>query len=373
MSIIGSRWIDLVNEVGPSFAAKCAAHDEGDTFVAENYAVLKQKKLFSAMVPTEFGGGGARYSEVCAALRLLARYCSSTALAVSMHQHLVAAALFNHRKGRPGQKVLEAVGGKEIVLISTGANDWLASRGEAKKVEGGFRITAVKTFASGSPVGDMLMTSAAYEDPKEGWQVLHFPVPIKSEGVTVNQDWRAMGMRGTGSGSVVLKDVFVPEAAVAVRRPRGKYHPVWNTILTCAMPIIMSVYVGVAEDAADRALASAKKRPESAMPQLLSELENLLTTARLAVDSMVALNADLEFEPTNDLANAILVRKTLVSNAVIATSAKALEAAGGSAYMRPAGIERLLRDSYAAQFHPLPERKQQEFTGRMALGLDPVV
>ena len=372
MSIMNSRWIDLVNEVGPSFAAKAAAHDQGDTFVAENYAVLKQKKLFSALVPEEFGGGGARYSEVCSALRLLARYCSSTALAVSMHQHLVAAALYNHRKGRPGQKVLEAVGGKDIVLISTGANDWLVSRGEATKAEGGFRINATKTFASGSPVGDMLMTSAAYEDPKEGWQVLHFPVPIKSEGVTVNQDWRAMGMRGTGSGSVVLKDVFVPEAAVAVRRPRGKYHPVWNTILACAMPLIMSVYVGVAEDAAERALAAAKKRPDSATPVLLGELENLLTSARLAVESMVALNADLEFAPTNELANAMLVRKTLVSNAVIATSAKALEAAGGSAYMRASGIERLLRDAYAAQFHPLPERKQQEFTGRLALGLDPV-
>jgi len=59
MSIIGSRWIDLVAEVGPGFAAKCAAHDEGDAFVADNYAVLKQRKAFSALVPPEFGGGGA--------------------------------------------------------------------------------------------------------------------------------------------------------------------------------------------------------------------------------------------------------------------------------------------------------------------------
>ncbi|MBL8661287.1 MAG: acyl-CoA/acyl-ACP dehydrogenase [Candidatus Odyssella sp.] len=369
---MGSRWIDLANEVGPSFAATAAAHDADDAFVADNYAVLKQRKLFSALVPEEFGGGGARYSEMCAALRQLARYCPSTALAVSMHQHLVAAALYNHRKGRPGQKVLEAVGGKDLVLVSTGANDWLASRGEATKVEGGFRINATKTFASGSPVGDMLMTSAAYEDPKEGWQVLHFPVPIRSEGVTVNRDWRAMGMRGTGSGSVVLKDVFVADAAVAVRRPRGKYHAVWNTILTCAMPLIMSVYVGVAEEAAERAVAAAKKRPDGATPVLLGEMENLLTSARLAADSMVALAAELEFAPTNECANAILVRKTLVANAVIATCAKAMEAAGGSAYLRAGAIERLLRDAYAAQFHPLPERKQQEFAGRLALGLDPV-
>src|SRR5262249_50065131 len=238
--------------------------------------------------------------------------------------------------------------------------------------DGGFRVSSTKTFASGSPAGDLLVTSAPYQDPKEGWQVLHFPVPIKSEGVTVNNDWRAMGMRGTGSGSVVLKDVFVPEAAVAVRRPRAQYHAVWNVILVCAMPIIMSVYVGVAEAAAERALAVAKKRPQVALPQLLGELENHLTTARLALDSMVALPNDLDFEAANEGTNALLVRKTIAANAAIATCAKALEVAGGAGYLRPAGIETLLRDSYAAQFHPLPERKQQEFTGRLALGLDPI-
>jgi alkylation response protein AidB-like acyl-CoA dehydrogenase len=372
MSIMGSRWIDLVNEIGPGFAATSTRHDDSDSFVAPNYAVMKQRKLLSAMVPPEFGGGGARHSEICAALRGLARHCSSTALALSMHQHLVAAALYNHRKGGPGQKLLEAVGAKELVLVSTGANDWLASSGEAKKAEGGFRVSATKTFASGSPVGDMLVTSAPYHDPKEGWQVLHFPVPIKSEGVTVNDDWRAMGMRGTGSGSVVLKDVFVPEAAIAVRRPRAQYHGVWNVILVCAMPIIMSVYVGVAEAAAECALAIAKKRPAGMLPQLLGELENLLTSVQLAHDSMVALANDLDFEATTARTNAILVRKTLVANAVIATCAKALEVAGGAGYLRANGIERLLRDSYAAQFHPLQERKQQEFTGRLALGLDPI-
>ena len=40
--------------------------------------------------------------------------------------------------------------------------------------------------------------------------MLHFPVPLDAEGVTVGEDWRAMGMRGTGSHTVVLKEVFVP-------------------------------------------------------------------------------------------------------------------------------------------------------------------
>ena len=364
------QWTELAREIGPDFAARAADHDENDAFVAENYVVLKENKVFSAMVPAEFGGGGASHREICALLRELAHYCPSTALALSMHQHLVAAALFNHRHGRPGQKLLEAVGARELVLVSTGANDWLASSGEAVKVEGGYRVTASKPFASGSPAGDMLVTSAPYNDPAEGWQVLHFPLPIGSEGVTVNLDWQAMGMRGTGSGTVVLKDAFVPDGAISLRRPRARYHAVYNIIMGCALPLIMSVYVGVGETAAERALVLARKR--GSMPQLLGELENHLTSARLALDSMVSLAADLEFEPSNELSSAMLVRKTLSSNAVIATTAKALEVVGGAGYLRSAGIERLLRDAYASQFHPLPERKQQEFTGRVALGMDPV-
>ena len=178
-----------------------------------------------------------------------------------------------------------------------------------------------------------------------------------------------MGMRGTGSGTVVLKDAFVAEGAVSLRRPRARYHAVYNTIMGCALPLIMSVYVGVAETAAERARAVARKR--GVMPQLLGELENSLTAAQLAVDSMTELAADLEFEPSNELSSAMLVRKTLASNAVIATAAKALEVAGGAGYLAATGIERLLRDAYASQFHPLPERKQQEFTGRLQLGPGP--
>jgi alkylation response protein AidB-like acyl-CoA dehydrogenase len=365
-----AQFTDLAHEIGPAFAERAAERGDNDAFVADNYVTLKEHKAFSAQVPVEFGGGGVSHSEMCALLRGLAHYCSSTALALSMHQHLVSAALFNHRRGRPGQKLLEGVGARELVLVSTGANDWLASNGEAVRVDGGYRVNAAKPFASGSPAGDIVVTSAVFEDPAEGSQVLHFPVPTSAEGVTVKLDWVAMGMRATGSGTVVFKDVFVAESAVSLRRPRAKFHPAYNVTVGCAMPLIMSVYLGVAETAAKRALAVARKR--GAMPLLLGELQNHLTAAQLAVDSMVTMAADLEFEPSNEFSSAMLVRKTLAANAVIATAAKAMEVAGGAGYLRVNGIEQLLRDAYASQFHPLPERKQQELTGRVALGMEPV-
>ena len=108
------------------------------------------------------------------------------------------------------------------------------------------------------------------------------------------------------------------------------------------------------------------------MPYLLGELANHLTTVQLAVDDMVRLANDLNVATSLDMTNAILVRKAIAAEHVLATVEKALEAAGGAGFYRAARLERLLRDVHAAQFHPLPAKRQQRFTGRMALGLDPV-
>src|SRR5579875_4017085 len=209
----------LAESIGPRFAEGAAACDQGDIFVSGNYDILKEYKVFSALVPTELGGGSARHSAMCGFLRRLAHYCPSTALALSMHQHLVAAAVYHHRNGRPGRKLLERVAAEETVLISTGANDWVESSGAAVRAEGGFRVTARKPFGSGSPKGGVLVTSAPFEDPKEGWQVLHFAVPFSAQGVSLANDWRALGMRATGSHTIVLDKVFVADDTVALRRP----------------------------------------------------------------------------------------------------------------------------------------------------------
>jgi acyl-CoA dehydrogenase len=66
------------------------------------------------------------------------------------------------------------------------------------------------------------------------------------------------------------------------------------------------------------------------------------------------------------------MRKTIAAESVIATAEKALEAAGGAGFYRKTGLERLLRDLHGAQFHPLPAKRQHLFTGRVALGLDPI-
>ena len=371
-----TQYVDLqalAQIIGPRFAEGADERDARDAFVAAHYDVMKQHKLFSALIPKELGGGGAGHSAMCGFLRRLAHYCPSTALSLSMHQQLVAAAVYNHRNGRPGRKLLERVVAGEPVLVSTGANDWMESSGKVERAEGGFRVSARKPFGSGSPMGGVLVTSAPFEDAKEGWQVLHFGVPFSAAGISIADDWHSMGMRATGSNTIILDKVFVSEEAIALRRPRGRFHPAWNVILGVAMPLIMSVYVGVAEAAAALGRDYAKKRQgDPVAPYLLGELANHLTAAQLAADDMVRLANDFDFETSLTLSDAMLVRKTLVAEHVLMTCEKALEAAGGEGFYRKAKLERLLRDAHGAQFHPLSAKRQHRFTGRIALGLDPI-
>src|SRR5262245_43113317 len=125
-------WSTIVRECGATFAARAAAHDANDSFVADNYTDLKRHKVFSAGVPAALGGGGASYAELCALLRELAHYCSSTALALSMHTHLLAATVWRWRQGHPVEPLLKRIATSETILISSGGSDWLESSGTAE-------------------------------------------------------------------------------------------------------------------------------------------------------------------------------------------------------------------------------------------------
>jgi alkylation response protein AidB-like acyl-CoA dehydrogenase len=368
-------WVGVADEVGPELARHAADADRENRFVAESYAVLRQRRLFAAGVPAELGGGGAGHAEMCAVLRTLAHYCPATALAFAMHAHVMAAAVWRWKRGLPGEALLRRIAEQEAILVTTSANDWLTSNGTVERAEGGYRISARKQFVSGCTEGDLLVTSARWDDSPDGPIVMHLAVPMRAEGVHIEHTWDAHGMRGTGSHDVVFERVFVPEEAIFLRRPGGG---VWHTALTVAMvvalPLIMSVYVGVAEQAAAEALAAARaaQRQDDITALLAGELRGSLATAQDVLRAMIDNAADYAFPPEIERADASLTRKAVVARATVAAVEKALELGGGRTYARPGTLERLLRDVRAGAYHPLPEKPQQRFTGRVALGLDPV-
>jgi alkylation response protein AidB-like acyl-CoA dehydrogenase len=365
----GSEWIDLVHELGKEFAKRSATHDREESFVSDNYEDLKRHRFFAAAIPAELGGGGVPHTVMCDILRTMARYCGSTALAHSMHQHLVAATVWKYRQGQGGAEMLKKVAESQPVLVSTGAKDWLESNGTMEKTDAGYVVTATKHFASQSAVGNILVSSAPYLDPEAGWQVLHFSVPFTAAGVEVLDDWHTMGMRGTGSHTVRLREVVVPESSITLRRPRGTFHPFWNVILTVAMPLIMSVYVGIAREAAAIAIASVRGRKEQRPhdPPLVGAMSNELISAELHLKDMIRIANNLDFKPEDRNGVDILSRKTNVANACIGVVGKAMDVVGGQGYYQGSGLERCFRDVQASKHHPLPEQEQQQFCGEFVL------
>jgi len=265
------------------------------------------------------------------------------------------------------------VAAEELILVSSGGSDWIDGSGTAQKVEGGFKVTARKVFGSGSPGGRLLMTMAVYDDPAAGKTVLHLPIPLDAPGVEIQETWRTLGMRGTGSHDITITEVFVPDAAIAVRRPAGKWHRFWDVISPLVWPLVYSAYAGVADAARALALAEAARRREDRITQsLVGEMETELATADAALAAMIANGNDYDYEPRSDRSSRTYMWKTVTARALIRTVEKAMEVTGGASFFRSKGLERLFRDIQAARFHPFQEGRQYQFSGRIALGLDGV-
>jgi indole-3-acetate monooxygenase len=361
---------DIARELGPVFAERAESATDEDKFVADNFAALKASGLVEAGVPTELGGGGASVDELAEMLRILARHCGSTALAFSMHTHQVAVPAWRWKvqKAAPVEPLLKRIAAERIILLSSGGSDWLGGSGKAEKVDGGYRITARKVFSSGSPAGDLMMTGAVLETEGEPPQVLHFGIPMNSPAVKVQDNWRTLGMRGTGSNDVVIDGHVVPEAAVSVKRKAGEWHPLFHIIATIAFPLVYSVYLGVAEGAREIALQSAKKKkPDAHTIQLAGQMETELAAARIARDFMLAaVRLDA---PSAETVNQVMMGRQLVERHTIAAVEFAMQVAGGAGFFRATGLERRFRDIQAARYHPLQAGPQAQYAGSIALGL----
>lgn len=364
-------WTSLIQELGRDFARRAADHDRDDSFVAENYARLRDQGLSAAGVPAELGGGGASHAELCGMIRELARHCGSTGLAFSMHTHIVGTLSYLWRSGNKApEPLLRRLAAEKLFLVATGGADWLQGSGKMEKVEGGWKLNGRKIFCSGVPAGDLLMTMGVYDDPKDGPTVYHFPISLRADGVKVLDTWRTLGMRGTGSHDVLLEDVFLPEASTqGVRRPAGKWHPFMHTVCLQALPIVYSAYLGVAETARELALGmTARKKDDPLLPLVVGEMENQIITAQVVLENMIALAASAK--PGPEATSAMVTRRTVMATACLRAVDKALEVAGGAGFYRSAGLERCFRDIQGARFHPIQEKAQVRLTGRLLMGLD---
>jgi 3-hydroxy-9,10-secoandrosta-1,3,5(10)-triene-9,17-dione monooxygenase len=100
----------------------------------------------------------------------------------------------------------EDIWGDQPEAVAAGS---LVPRALARRCAGGWRISGRYAFASGCMHARWAIIGARCEDVAGNEQPRYLMIPMNE--IEIVDDWHTFGMRGTGSRSLVLRDVFVPE------------------------------------------------------------------------------------------------------------------------------------------------------------------
>ena len=89
------------------------------------------------------------------------------------------------------------------------ASSSLAPRAVAERVTGGWRLSGQYSFSSGSTYAKWAIIGAFLDRPGDAAAIAYLLVPFTD--IEIIDDWHVLGLAGTGSRSLRLRDVFVPE------------------------------------------------------------------------------------------------------------------------------------------------------------------
>ena len=349
------------------FAPRAERYDREASFPFENYADLRESGLLALCVPKGYGGMGADFATYCRVAAEMGRWCGATALTFNMH---ACSALWTGpladdldmtdeqraelEKLRAGhyKRIVE----KGAIYAQPFSEGSAAAAGRAPfgtlatKAEGGWVINGKKIFASLSGAADyygILCTEDRAD--RSVRDTLYMAVPKEAPGLTITGDWDPLGMRGTVSRTLILKDVFVPDDAQLL--PRGLYFKAasaWPHMFMTLSP----TYMGIAQAAYDFTVQYLRGETPGQPPIK----RRMYPTKQIAVAEMYIKLAQTRalFERTIDAAkvnpskqarlDAYATQYTIMENANDLCRL-AIRTCGGQSMLKSLPLERLYRDS----------------------------
>src|SRR5215217_9510176 len=223
----GARLVAIAGQLSQELAARAAEHDRDGSYPFEAIDALKAAGYFLAPIPVELGGLGVSSAhDLVVASSRLARGDASVAIGVNMHlvavlnmerRRQVAVAAGAERRAQAFGSSLEQIAGDGLVLaaaISERGQDLTRPGTRAARTESGWRIDGRKMFCTMSPAATDLYVAVTYADGEGVERYAYAMVPTGAPGVVVNDDWDALGMRASGSNSISLEGVELPDAGV---------------------------------------------------------------------------------------------------------------------------------------------------------------
>jgi 3-hydroxy-9,10-secoandrosta-1,3,5(10)-triene-9,17-dione monooxygenase len=271
----------------------------------------------------------------------------------------------------------------------------LAPRGQARKADGGYVLNGFWPFCSGVHHSDWLILGEMIigedgEPTDAGVMVL----PTRE--AAIQDDWYVGGLAGTGSNSVVVKNLFVPEhrflsvpAAIDGKTPGASLHAT-NLYYSAAVPALALFIATPALGMARRALEQFKERlpgrtvsytfneKQIEMPtthmeiaEAATKLDAARTLLHALVDEVEAYADKREVMPFDRRAKARMDIAYAVRLCLESTETLYL-ATGGSGLAEKSPIHQAQKDLQAVNMHGLLCLKTNlEMYGRVLLGLPP--
>jgi alkylation response protein AidB-like acyl-CoA dehydrogenase len=347
---------------------------------------IHQAGLFRIFVPREYGGYEVDLGTAIDIYSEIGRGCASTAWA-----HMILATI-NLAVCLMSDQAQREVFGENPDARVAGV---FVPRGKATPVEGGYKLSGTWPFCSGCHYGDWfaLMGAVINETGDVVDEIVHL-IPAKD--VEILDDWHVTGLRGSGSNSVRVKDIFIPQHRTVKAPQLLGYDPpathCANTpIYRSAMaPLLTLVLATPALGAARSAIEEFKarmsgrsipytfytKQSEAAVTHLrLGEATTKIDTAEALarhvadeIDQSAARNEPVSVEARMRLK----AQASYVSRLCLEGVEMLYLCGGGSAISESSPIQRISRDLHAANLHGLIcFDTNTEAYGRTMLGLAP--
>src|ERR1700722_9632335 len=199
--------LERPNALIPQLRSRTDEPDRVGNLDDQTIQELVDSELLKTMVPRAFGGLEQDWIVFSQILEALGRGCGSTGWVMNAYLCTTfVVATFPERAQR------EVFGSKGYTLGPCPMNPRL---GKARKVDGGYQVTLTAPFGSGVYHSDWAVLCAMTEEnASEAKSVpLVMLIPRKDYRFDL-KSWAVFGMRGTGSATITVKDVFVPDHLV---------------------------------------------------------------------------------------------------------------------------------------------------------------
>jgi 3-hydroxy-9,10-secoandrosta-1,3,5(10)-triene-9,17-dione monooxygenase len=184
----------------PRLAARAPSCTAGRNVPAETIAEYRAAGILNILQPRRFGGLQGRFSLFSRIVEELTYGCASSAWVYAVlaeHQWIIAQ--------YPEQAQIDVWGANPLAVASSS----LAPRAAAKKVSGGWRLSGRFPFSSGCDHAQWAILGAFLGQAGDPHGVAYLLVPLSD--IEIVDDWQVLGLAGTGSKSLHVHDVFVPE------------------------------------------------------------------------------------------------------------------------------------------------------------------